>query len=105
MIGDLKITAHNNSDVETVKREIFKCFQQIGDNHEGTILTNHRHLEAINLCLKDLEKVNVGIKNNSSGEFLAMDIRQSLHHLGTITGEISNEELLGNIFANFCIGK
>ena len=105
VIGDLKITAHNNSDVETVKREIFKCFQQIGDNHEGAVLTNHRHLEAINLCLKDLEKVNVGIKNNSSGEFLAMDIRQSLHHLGTITGEISNEELLGNIFANFCIGK
>ena len=105
MIGDLKITAHNSSDVETVKREIFKCFQQIGDNHEGAILTNHRHLEAINLCLKDLEKVNVGIKNNSSGEFLAMDIRQALHHLGTITGEVSNEELLGNIFSNFCIGK
>ncbi|MEC7128358.1 MAG: tRNA uridine-5-carboxymethylaminomethyl(34) synthesis GTPase MnmE, partial [Bacteroidota bacterium] len=79
--------------------------QQIGDNHEGAILTNHRHLEAINLCLKDLEKVNVGIKNNSSGEFLAMDIRQALHHLGTITGEVSNEELLGNIFSNFCIGK
>ena len=105
MIGDLKITALSSSDVETVKREIFKCFQQIGDNHEGSILTNHRHLEAINLCLNDLEKVNVGIKNNSSGEFLAMDIRQALHHLGTITGEVSNEELLGNIFANFCIGK
>ena len=104
-MGDLKITAHNSSDIDIVKREIFNCFQQIGDKHEGTILTNHRHLEALNLCLNDLQNVNKGIKNNSSGEFLAMDIRQSLHHLGTITGEISNEELLGNIFANFCIGK
>ena len=105
VFGDMKITAHNNSDVEIVKAEIYKRFQQIGDKYEGTILTNHRHLEAINLCLKDLKKVNTGIKSNSSSEFLAMDIRQSLHHLGAITGEISTEELLGNIFANFCIGK
>ena len=54
---------------------------------------------------KELLKVKTGLDNNSSGDFLAMDIREALQHIGTITGEISSDELLGNIFANFCIGK
>ncbi len=105
LLGDLHISANNLNDVEMVKKHILKLFLKIGETYEGTILTNSRHLEAINLCLSDLNKVKEGLINNTSGEFLAMDIRQSLHQLGTITGEISTEELLGNIFANFCIGK
>jgi tRNA modification GTPase len=46
-----------------------------------------------------------GIDNQISGDFLAMDIRQALHYLGEITGEITTDDLLGNIFSKFCIGK
>jgi tRNA modification GTPase len=52
-----------------------------------------------------LIKVLDGLNQNVSGDFLAMDIRQALHYLGTITGEISSDDLLGNIFSRFCIGK
>jgi tRNA modification GTPase len=54
------------------------------------------------LALADVMK---GIDTNLSGDFLAMDIRQALHYLGEITGEITTDDLLGNIFSKFCIGK
>ena len=101
----LNISATNKQDTEIVKSKVLDLFYSLAENHEGVILTNARHLEAIQLSLADLSKVRDGLNNNASGEFIAMDIRQSLHHIGTITGEISSDELLGNIFANFCIGK
>ena len=101
----LNISATNKEDTEKVKSKVLDLFSSLAENHEGVILTNARHLEAIQLSLADLSKVRDGLNNNASGEFIAMDIRQSLHHIGTITGEISSDELLGNIFANFCIGK
>lgn len=70
-----------------------------------TIVTNTRHYDSLLKALEEIQKVQVGINSNLSGDLLAIDIRQALYHFGEITGEISNDELLGNIFANFCIGK
>jgi tRNA modification GTPase len=69
------------------------------------VITNLRHFEALKNAHLELQKVKIGLENNLSGDLLAMDIRQVLFHIGSITGDISSDELLGNIFANFCIGK
>ncbi len=70
-----------------------------------TIVTNSRHYDALLKALEEIIKVQEGIDANLSGDLLAIDIRQALYHFGEITGQVSNDELLGNIFANFCIGK
>ncbi|MFO7674519.1 MAG: tRNA uridine-5-carboxymethylaminomethyl(34) synthesis GTPase MnmE, partial [Lutibacter sp.] len=61
--------------------------------------------EALNNALKAIKEVQKGIDNNISADLFAIDIRQALFHLGEITGQVTTEDLLGNIFANFCIGK
>lgn len=70
-----------------------------------TIVTNSRHYDALLKALEEIIRVQEGIDANLSGDLLAIDIRQALYHFGEITGQVSNDELLGNIFANFCIGK
>jgi tRNA modification GTPase len=92
-------------NMEDFKNEIYKLFTSQNTDYQGVIISNLRHYEALENANKELLKVKTGLDNNSSGDFLAMDIREALQHIGTITGEISSDELLGNIFANFCIGK
>ncbi|MEZ4802946.1 MAG: tRNA uridine-5-carboxymethylaminomethyl(34) synthesis GTPase MnmE [Gelidibacter sp.] len=70
-----------------------------------TIVTNTRHYDALLKAFEEIIKVKHGLDTNLSGDLLAIDIRQALYHFGEITGEITNDDLLGNIFANFCIGK
>ena len=78
----------------------------LGDFKTGnTVVTNARHYESLQNTLGALNDVLTGVDNGISGDFLAMDLRQALHHLGTITGEITTDDLLGNIFSKFCIGK
>ena len=74
-------------------------------NINQTIVTNARHFEALTSANIALKKVKSGLESGISGDLLAMDIRQALHSLGSITGEVDVEELLGNIFGRFCIGK
>lgn len=74
-------------------------------SNNETIVSNSRHFEALNNALKAIKEVRKGIDNNISADLFAIDIRQALFHLGEITGEVTTEDLLGNIFANFCIGK
>ena len=69
------------------------------------VVSNARHHEALVKTLNALNDVNNAMENGISGDFLAIDIRQALHFLGTITGEITTDDLLGNIFSKFCIGK
>ena len=99
------VSALKKEGVEEVKTALYNTVVEEGFNLESTIVTNARHYESLIKTKEDLEKVINGINSGLSGDFVAMDIRQALHHLGTITGEISTDELLGNIFANFCIGK
>jgi len=74
-------------------------------SEDSVIVTNVRHFEALTRAHESIERVQLGLENLISGDFLAQDIRECLIFLGEITGEISNDEILGHIFKNFCIGK
>ena len=83
-------------------------FSEYIKNHnqaEGTIISNTRHYEALENTKLCLQKVLEGIDSGISSDFIAMDIRESLFHLGTITGQVSTDDLLASIFSKFCIGK
>jgi tRNA modification GTPase len=82
--------------VESVKKDL---------TDSSVTITNARHYEALLLAGEAVQRVMEGLSSNVSGELLAQDIREILHYLGEITGEITNDEILGNIFRNFCIGK
>jgi len=72
---------------------------------DQTLISNSRHLSALTKAHKALEEVQAGMEGGLSGDLLSIDIRTVLHHIGEITGEISTDEVLGNIFGKFCIGK
>ena len=72
---------------------------------DDVIVNNARHYEALLLAQSDIERVINGVEARISGDFLSQDIRECMHHLGEITGQISNDEVLGSIFSKFCIGK
>lgn len=74
-------------------------------NANDIIVTNLRHYEALQKALSAIERVHEGMENGISSDFLALDIRECMHYLGEITGQISTDEILGNIFSKFCIGK
>lgn len=101
----LFISAKERTNVEELKDYLVHLFDSRTVNITETIVTNARHVEALRHTNVALVKVLDGLNHNISGDLLAMDIRQALHHLGTITGEISSDDLLTNIFSRFCIGK
>ena len=74
-------------------------------DEDAVIVTNVRHFEALQKAHESIERVQQGMEDMISSDFLAQDIRECLYFLGEITGEISNDEILGHIFKNFCIGK
>lgn len=74
-------------------------------SNNETIVSNSRHFEALNNAYTSIKEVEKGLEANVSTDLLAIDIRQALFHLGEITGEVTTDDLLGTIFANFCIGK
>ena len=74
-------------------------------NTNDVIITNIRHYEALTHVSESLERVLSGLENMLPEDLIAIDIRHAIHYLGEITGEITSDEILGNIFKNFCIGK
>ncbi|MFV0468261.1 MAG: tRNA uridine-5-carboxymethylaminomethyl(34) synthesis GTPase MnmE [Dysgonomonas sp.] len=72
---------------------------------QDVVVTNIRHYEALQKALVAIQRVSDGLENGISGDFLSQDIRECIHYLGEITGQISTDEILGNIFSKFCIGK
>ncbi len=70
-----------------------------------TVVTNARHYDALIHALEEIQKVRFGMREGLPSDLLAIDIRQALYHFGEITGQVTNDELLGNIFGKFCIGK
>jgi tRNA modification GTPase len=99
------ISAKEHIGIDELKKHLVELFDNRTVNITETIVTNARHAEALRHTNSALIKVLEGLNNNVTGDFLAMDIRQALHYLGTITGEISSDDLLSNIFSRFCIGK
>ncbi|MEL7145704.1 MAG: GTPase, partial [Bacteroidota bacterium] len=99
------ITAKSKENLENLKDKVVEVVNLKTFKTGNTVVTNLRHYEALLATNDSLEAVLTGIDNLVTNDFLAMDIRQSLHYLGEITGEITTEDLLDNIFSKFCIGK
>jgi len=107
--GDLAnilfISAKHKENVERLKDLLTEKVKQGLLNNDDVIISNSRHFEALTLALEHVVQVQDGLGIGVSGDLLAMDIRQSLHHLGEVTGEITTDDLLDSIFRDFCIGK
>ena len=96
------ISTKDESDIRALKQRFAGLLQW---NTGSTLVSNQRHWAALQAAMAGILEVIQGIEENRSSDLLAIDIRQTLHELGTITGEVTTDDILGNIFANFCIGK
>ena len=99
------IAAKTGQGVEDLKTSLLEFVNTGALKNNQTIVTNTRHYDALLKALEEINRVQEGIDEGLSGDLMAIDIRQALYYFGEITGEITNDDLLGNIFANFCIGK
>ena len=103
--GFMFISAAQHTNLDVLKEKILAHFQLRAVQQGEVVVTNLRHYEQLRLTHEALERVLNGMATGITGDFLAMDIRQALHHLGEITGTITTDDLLDNIFSKFCIGK
>lgn len=99
------LSAKTGFGVEQLTNALLNLINTGALRNNETIVTNSRHYDALLKAFEEIQKVSYGLDSGLSGDLLAIDIRQALYHFGEITGEITNDDLLGNIFANFCIGK
>jgi len=99
------ISASEKTEIDTLKVKILELVNLDNFKSGDTVVTNIRHYDNLMQTRNALKDVLNGLGQNVTGDFLAMDIRQSLHYLGEITGEITTDDLLDNIFSKFCIGK
>jgi tRNA modification GTPase len=104
ILQPIKISAFDNASIESLKKFLFTQVSQMASNQD-VIITNIRHFDALQNVLKAILNIKNGLDQKISGDLLSVDINEALMHLGEITGEITTEDLLGNVFANFCIGK
>ena len=104
ILQPIKISAFDNASIESLKKFLFTQVSQMASNQD-VIITNIRHFDALQKVLKAILNIKNGLDQKISGDLLSVDINEALMHLGEITGEITTEDLLGNVFANFCIGK
>ncbi|KFF03576.1 tRNA uridine-5-carboxymethylaminomethyl(34) synthesis GTPase MnmE [Flavobacterium reichenbachii] len=99
------LSAKNKEGVEDLKNQLLSFVNTGALRNNETIVTNTRHYDSLLKALDEIQKVKFGLESNLSSDLMALDIREALYQFGLITGQVTNDELLGNIFANFCIGK
>ena len=104
------LSAKNGVGLADLRHALSATWRSLDTAAETTLVTNTRHLEALQNAATALFRVRDGLSSSTTSfpiptDLLAQDLRETLHHLGTITGEVSTDEILGNIFARFCIGK
>lgn len=99
------ISAKNNLGIDDLKSQLLSFVNTGALRNNETIVTNTRHYDSLLKALEEIQKVTFGLNNGLPSDLMAIDIKQALYYFGEITGEVTNDELLGNIFANFCIGK
>lgn len=99
------ISAKQKTGIEELKNTLLSFVNTGALRNNETIVTNTRHYDSLLKALEEIQKVKFGLQSGISADLMAIDIRQALYYFGEITGQVSNDELLGNIFANFCIGK
>lgn len=104
-LSTIFISAKQNIGIDELKNELLSFVNTGALRNNETIVTNTRHYDSLLKALEEIQKVKWGLESHLSSDLIAIDIRSALHFFGEITGEVTNDELLGNIFANFCIGK
>lgn len=102
-LNPILINTKEQKDVNYLKNKIIENLNQNFSNK--LIITNSRHYSALSLAKKEINNVKEGLKNNIPSDLLTVDLKQVLYHLGEVTGEVTNDEVLSNIFSRFCIGK
>ena len=100
----LRLSAKNDEDIAGLERTLSSLSHTV-EAQNDTIVTNIRHYEALVRAQESIRRARRGLAENYPGDLLSQDIRETMHHLGEITGEITTDEILSNIFKNFCIGK
>lgn len=98
------ISAKANTHTDQLKDKLYKL-ATANLHPDNTVVTNTRHYEALIKASEALHEVTTGVNNHQTSELVALDIKRALEHLGEISGEVTNDEILGNIFSKFCIGK
>lgn len=101
----IPISAKQGTNLDGLVEKLTEAVDLDGVHAGDVIVSNVRHYEALSHALTAVERVIAGLESGLSGEFVSQDIRECLHYLGEITGDITTDEVLGNIFRNFCIGK
>lgn len=101
----LRISAKEGEGIEALEAAMVEMATQEHDPESELIVTNARHAEALRAGAEALRRAREGMESGLSADFIAQDIREALHHLGTVTGAVTTDTLLHQIFARFCIGK
>lgn len=101
----IPISARTGTNLDLLIRELTDTVNLGAFNSSDVVVSNVRHYEALTHAREAVSRVVTGLESGLSGEFISQDIRECLHYLGEITGEITTDEVLGNIFKKFCIGK
>ena len=101
----IALSAKEKTGIELLTNHLTSLVQTGALQNNESIVTNSRHYDALLKALNEINKVDEAMELGVSGDLLAIDIREALYFFGLITGEVTTDDLLGNIFANFCIGK
>ncbi len=102
----IEISAKTGSGISSLRSALSESQKNLlNDSASATLVTNQRHVQALSDARESLERVRSGLAGGLPTDLAAQDIREAIYHLGSIVGEISTDEVLGNIFRNFCIGK
>lgn len=101
----IKISAVENQNIQDLKNELSSYVEHLKSEEGNVVITNQRHYEALRKSLNSVKQVDEAVSSQITTELLAYELRDALEHLGEISGEFTNDEVLGNIFSKFCIGK
>ena len=99
------ISAKENKGISLLKKKLLNFVSTKDISNHEIIVTNLRHYEELKLTFREINSILDGLKQDITSDLLAINTRQALFHLGSITGEVTTDTLLGNIFGKFCIGK
>lgn len=103
----LSLSAQHNEGIQQLRTLLSNTLAQLRQAHNstGTIVSNLRHYEALSSALIAIDRVIEGLNQGLSGDFVSQDLRECIYHLNDIAGEVTTDEVLGNIFKHFCVGK
>ena len=101
----VRISAKTGEGLDLLRSKLVEAAQSLMDSQNTVLVTNVRHYEALKHVQESLNAVQRGLDEGIPTDLVAQDLREALYYLGSITGEITTDEVLGSIFSRFCIGK